>query len=349
MELTDRIRAVIAAVRVEHALDPRLCVYEVDVVQDGAATRLVGVVSDPAALEDLRRRVSVLDGLSELEDDVERLPATDDGKGTHAIVSATIAPILAGPLVSEPHISQVVHGEHLLILRRWGRWLQVRSEDGYVGWAHRGYLIRVQEAEARAWQLGAEAEVYISLGAELRGDGGEVLARLPWGARFHCEGATGVLPGGMRGELHGDAVGARARAERFPATGDAIVASASLWLATPYIWSGVTPAGADCSGFVQAVYRMHGIRLPRDSDQQAAMGAAVEAGTDLSGLLAGDLLFFAEEPGRVSHVAISLGGSRIIHSSLGNGGVRRNDLAGATPFERELRRLFVAARRVIPE
>jgi hypothetical protein len=50
----------------------------------------------------------------------------------------------------------------------------------------------------------------------------------------------------------------------------------------------------------------------------------------------------------VTHVAISTGGSGIVHSSLGNGGVARNDLAGRRRFERELGRICVRARRVLP-
>jgi cell wall-associated NlpC family hydrolase len=103
----------------------------------------------------------------------------------------------------------------------------------------------------------------------------------------------------------------------------------------------------DCSGLAQAVYRTHGILLPRDSDLQATAGEEVDPGRDFSALLPGDLLFFAEEAHRVTHVALSRGGSRIIHASLGNGGVRRNDLLGGTRYEDELRRLFVGARRIV--
>jgi hypothetical protein len=59
-------------------------------------------------------------------------------------------------------------------------------------------------------------------------------------------------------------------------------------------------------------------------------------------------LFFAEPGDRVSHVAISSGGSALVHSALGNGGVGCNDLLGKSAFERELRGLLQSARRVIP-
>jgi cell wall-associated NlpC family hydrolase len=87
--------------------------------------------------------------------------------------------------------------------------------------------------------------------------------------------------------------------------------------------------------------------LPRDADLQSQAGVAVDAGDDLEKLLPGDLLFFAEEAGRCTHVTLSTGGSQIIHSSLGNGGVARNDLVGRRNYEKELRRLFLFARRVL--
>jgi cell wall-associated NlpC family hydrolase len=94
---------------------------------------------------------------------------------------------------------------------------------------------------------------------------------------------------------------------------------------------------------------MHGIALPRDSDLQVHIGAEVEPGPAWSELRTGDLLYFAEEGERVSHVAISTGGSGIIHSSLSNGGVAENDLASSGRIEDLLRSTFRAARRVLPD
>ncbi|HYW07318.1 MAG TPA: C40 family peptidase, partial [Longimicrobium sp.] len=118
-------------------------------------------------------------------------------------------------------------------------------------------------------------------------------------------------------------------------------------MGVPYLWGGVTMGGVDCSGFVQALYRLHGKTLPRDSDQQSRAGAHVDPGDDFSQLQPGDLLFFSEDAGRVTHVTMSTGGSRIIHSSLGNGGVARNDIMGRRNYERELRRIFLFARRIL--
>jgi cell wall-associated NlpC family hydrolase len=146
----------------------------------------------------------------------------------------------------------------------------------------------------------------------------------------------------------GEVVSAALRPARFPLVGERVVETAGRWLGVPYLWGGVTLGGVDCSGFVQALFRLHGLTLPRDSDQQMRTGEALDPGRDFSALRPGDLLFFAEEPGRCTHVALSAGAGRIVHASLGNGGVARNDVAGTLNYERELKRIFLCARRVIP-
>jgi gamma-D-glutamyl-L-lysine dipeptidyl-peptidase len=110
---------------------------------------------------------------------------------------------------------------------------------------------------------------------------------------------------------------------------------------TSYQWGGITPWGADCSGFVQTVFGVHGIALPRDAHQQALVGRAAD------GLAAGDLLFFSErEDGRITHVAIGLGPREFVHVALGRGGhaIERRD--APDEYVAGLWALFRFARRV---
>lgn len=349
MEVIERVVAILEEVRREFAPDPRVSVFEVGYQEDGSSLVLIGAISEPAAAEALHRRIALLEVAQRVEDRVVRLPLEEPGLLSHALVTASAAPMLAGPVVSESHVSQSLLGHRLLVLREQGRWLHCRSDDGYLGWVHRGYVHRVDEPTARAWAIGAGGEACLSLGATLMGEGDDVVARLPWGARVvrRADG-TGALPDGRVGRLVGELVPRTELPRRFPAVGEAVVETAERWLGAPYLWGGTTPAGVDCSGLAQAVYRTHGVELPRDSDQQAQAGTEVEPGADFANLRPGDLLFFAEEPGRITHVTLSMGAGRIIHSSLGNGGVRRNDLNGGLHFEQELARLFVCARRILP-
>src|SRR5690606_25745539 len=150
-----------------------------------------------------------------------------------------------------------------------------------------------------------------------------VFARLPWGARVvRFSQGQYELPDGRRGTIgSGEVVAVDRLADWFPPRGDSVTRTARRWIGAPYLWGGVTTGGVDCSGLVQAVFWLHGVALPRDSDQQSHIGAEVDPGENFDQLNPGDLLFFSENSQRVTHVAISLGGSHIVHSALSNGGV----------------------------
>lgn len=91
-----------------------------------------------------------------------------------------------------------------------------------------------------------------------------------------------------------------------------IVSDAEALLETPYLWGGRTQWGIDCSGFVQLVYRMSGLFLQRDANQQAQQGQTLSF---VNEALPGDLAFFDNEEGKITHIGIYYGNDKIIHSS----------------------------------
>jgi cell wall-associated NlpC family hydrolase len=127
------------------------------------------------------------------------------------------------------------------------------------------------------------------------------------------------------------------------ATASSVLATADDYVGTRYVWGGTTPRGFDCSGFVQYVFRQHGIELPRTSRQQAQVGEYVPA--SLSALEVGDLLFFATDGKRIDHIAIYAGDDEIIHSSSSGGGVGYDNLSSKRG--RWFADHHVATRRVI--
>ena len=91
-----------------------------------------------------------------------------------------------------------------------------------------------------------------------------------------------------------------------------IVTQAQIFLNAPYLWGGRSPFGIDCSGFTQLVYKLCGIQLKRDANQQAEQGETI---TFLQESKAGDLAFFENSDGRIVHVGIILDNNKIIHAS----------------------------------
>ena len=99
-------------------------------------------------------------------------------------------------------------------------------------------------------------------------------------------------------------------------TPDAIIATAKKYIGVPYLWAGSTPSGFDCSGFVQYVFKAHGVSLNRTCETQYQHGTFVSK----SNLKPGDLVFFQNTyKSGISHVGIYIGNNQFIHASSSKG------------------------------
>ena len=90
--------------------------------------------------------------------------------------------------------------------------------------------------------------------------------------------------------------------------------SALKFLGVPYVFGGTTSSGFDCSGYVQHVFAMLGISLPRTADAQYDAGHRI-----VGSMRPGDLVFFQTYTYGASHVGIYLGNGKFVHASSSHG------------------------------
>lgn len=208
--------------------------------------------------------------------------------------------------------SQLLLGEVVSLGALRSGWRRVRNlADGYSGWVREWGLVPVTGRRASAWRSRATARIVapIAMLRASRGSGigvgplflgSRAIAGRPSGSWIPLE-----LPDARRGWVERSAVAL---------PGDAappIAERITSLLGVPYLWGGRTPAGYDCSAFVQQVLLEQGISLPRDAAEQRDACRTLRPGEEP---VPGDLAFFADRSGRIGHVGISLSGGAFVHS-----------------------------------
>jgi len=109
-----------------------------------------------------------------------------------------------------------------------------------------------------------------------------------------------------------------------------LVEYAKQFIGNPYVWGGTSlTKGADCSGFVQLVFKKFDIKLSRTSRTQAGDGKKIGA----ADLQPGDLIFYANSSGTINHVAIYIGNSQVVHASSPKTGIKISNYNYRTPVK----------------
>jgi gamma-D-glutamyl-L-lysine dipeptidyl-peptidase len=235
----------------------------------------------------------------------------------YGLCNLSIVPVRMQPADTSEMVSQLLYGEYFKILEERGKWSRIRiAFDSYEGWVDNRQFIKIEE-DAYS-QLISTPRLYSSDLIEYLTDEAGNLMSIPLGAVLNYTSELKHIHDGHT------ISGKKAKTD--------LIKTALLYLNSPYLWGGKTPFGIDCSGFTQMVYMLNGYSLLRDAAQQATQGEALSFIEESE---PGDLAFFDDNEGKITHVGIMMNDNYIIHV---NGKVRIDRIDHSGIFNAELRR-----------
>jgi len=220
-----------------------------------------------------------------------------------AINLLSVIPMRKEPSHRSEMVSQLLFGEYAEILEEEEQFVRVKClYDGYEGWVQTNQLTRVME------------EQILSTNEYIGVDYGKVLVNqrpinLPFAGPVYKPWHLQFGNVQVNYKISEDAIW---NSELKPFNRNNLDVITNLFLDTPYLWGGKSIFGIDCSGFVQQVFKLFGVKLLRDAYLQAEQGSLVK---DLNDTQSGDLSFFHNEKGRVTHVGLILKNHEIVHAS----------------------------------
>jgi len=217
------------------------------------------------------------------------------------ICENVFVPLRSGPSHRSEMLSQILFGEKYRIIDRSGNWAKTETVfDNYRGWIDLDHLQHTPADDL---------------------PGGEVLNRSL--QCFRSDKTIMVIEAGSEiynPDFEGKkfSIGKNSYSTcadfsiNYVTPKGTIADTAMKFINSPYLWGGRIPSGIDCSGYTQMIYKIHGKAIPRNSWQQAETGDTVgfidEART-------GDLVFFDNELGKITHVGMILSQGLVIHGS----------------------------------
>ena len=238
----------------------------------------------------------------------------------YGISNLAIVPMRIEAVDQAEMVNQILFGEHFKVLEVRKKWSKVRlAHDSYEGWICNKQWIEIEE------------DIYKQLDKEVATIAIDILDII---SKDHHQPIVigSILPSYKSG--HALINNEMYRFDGLTTAGftkkEKLVENALMYLNAPYLWGGRSPLGIDCSGFTQMVYRLQGVDLPRDAYQQAEVGTTLSFVEESE---AGDLAFFDNNEGRITHVGIILENNHIIHAS---GKVRIDRIDQQGIFNKEL-------------
>jgi len=224
----------------------------------------------------------------------------------HAVCLLSVVPVRETISHRSEMVTQLLFGELCLIEDQYQDWYKIRVQfDNYEGWVEKKQL-RLIDEKTYDQILNQPIKTYVNAPlAFARSEKGEVPVFLGCSLPLFKEGSFQI----------GEEVWTFEGGEDYQCsqqTPERLSFWALKYINSPYLWGGRSPFGIDCSGLMQNVFRVCGYSLPRDSAKQAELGQVVNFITEAK---PGDLLFFDNAEGLITHVGLFVGNNQIIHAS----------------------------------
>lgn len=220
----------------------------------------------------------------------------------YGVSTLSIIPVRQLPSDNAEMTTQLLFGEHFKILEVKKRWSKILiSHDSYKGWVCNKQITIINEEE----YIKLEKETATISTDILDIIGTDINQPIVIGSILPTYKSDHALINNKMYKFTGNSTQGFSQ-KKF------LIENALIYLNAPYLWGGRSPFGIDCSGFTQLIYRLQGIKLPRDAYQQAEVGntlSFIEESEE------GDLAFFDNTEGKITHVGIIMKNNYIIHAS----------------------------------
>ena len=232
--------------------------------------------------------------------------------------------------------TQIPMGEKLLVLKKKGDWYEVAINDGdedqITGWVSKDFVkVKIQWKHAiTIKEEKAEEERKAAAEAALEAQQRALAAEQAEQARQQQTTQRQTQTNNTQRVVQQPKVEEKVKTSvGGSAKGQNIANFALNFVGNPYVWGGTSlTRGCDCSGFAMSVYANFGIGLNRTSRAQAGNGYAV----GMNELQPGDLVFYAANGRSISHVAIYIGGGRVVHASTPRTGIIVSSVYHQSPY-----------------